>query len=106
VTLFRLEVTRPDGERATLYDAHLPEDVGEADEGGESLPITENDLQRAEEGRLPRRVDIVIEVVDHEVAWQLPHLEESRRLDLIDREATRLTAAVSFMTQYAAERGR
>ncbi len=103
VTLFRLEVTRPDGELASFYDAHLAEDVG-VGALGEASAVS--DARRAVEGRLPRRVDIVIEAVDPRIAWQLTTLGEAEQAELIDRKAVRLTAAVAFVTGYSAERGR
>ena len=101
VTFFRLEATRPDGGLATLYDAHLAESVGSG-----AGTNTAADIRRAIEGRLPRRVDIVIEAISPRIAWQLTRMDEAEQQELIDRKSIRLTAAASFVTGYSAERGR
>jgi len=100
VTAFWISVTRPDGELDPFYDAHDPESVGMP--GGTDGSAA----QRAVEGRLPNRLDIFIEVIDQETAQQVSVLDDERQGNLIDRKATRLTAAVAFPTRYASERGR
>jgi hypothetical protein len=105
ITLFRLEATCPDGGLSTLYNAHLADSVG-LDPLSDAETDTASDIQRAVEGRLPRRVDIVIDAVPPRIAWQLTRLDEAEQDELIDRKSVRLTAAVSFVTGYSAERGR